>query len=582
MARHGRRWLVSVERKPGGLCFARPPTCRTTAFSPSWKIASSSIWVGTADGLARLSAPDVAVLNSRDGLSGDNVSTIYCGPSRHPLVDHRDGRDLPLRHGRVEPVHLPPSAANLRFRGAFEDHNGAFWFGTDNQGVVRLDKGKATRFTIAEGLRNNGIQAFFEDREHNLWIGTTSGLSRWDGTRFQNFYLDQGLSYGWVRAIAEDHNGDMLVGTDRGLNRFHDGGFVTDPAFAALSRDRVWAIYPQSPDTLWIATRGAGLVRVQNGKTARITTREGLLSNSIFQLIGDGRGSLWMSGPLGLSAASIADLNAAADGKSTRSRCSPTEPATVWNPPRSMAEFSRPGVSRPMESCGFPASKARCTSNPGLPAPVTTPRSAWSRCWWMARVFHPAARSRLAPAGGVSKSNLPPAACGPRSASSFGTSWRASIRIGSSPPAAGPHRTTICRPANTVFASLPATDRSTRSPPKPASLCWCGPNLSDRLVLRFCTACLGGRRRRRVSLPGAAGPRPLQSSPGGANPHRARNARHRRAGLRRCFHADRSRRRLRPFRPGSDVGMSGQRPHSPPFDPGRSSPGAIRSAPRLV
>src|SRR4029077_11320744 len=83
----------------------------------------------------------------------------------------------------------------------------------------------------------------------------------------------------------------------------------------ALSRDRVWAIYPQPPDTLWIATRGAGLVRVQNGKTARITTREGLLSNSIFQLIGDGRGSLWMSGPLGLSAASISDLNAAADGK---------------------------------------------------------------------------------------------------------------------------------------------------------------------------------------------------------------------------------------------------------------------------
>ncbi len=55
----------------------------------------------------------------------------------------------------------------------------------------------------------------------------------------------------------------MLVGTDRGLNRFHDGRFVTDPAFAALSRDRVWSIYPESPDTLWIATRGAGLVRVR-------------------------------------------------------------------------------------------------------------------------------------------------------------------------------------------------------------------------------------------------------------------------------------------------------------------------------
>src|SRR5207245_2373685 len=119
-----------------------------------------------------------------------------------------------------------------------------------------------------------------------------------------------------VRAIAEDHNGDMLVGTDRGLNRFHGDRFVPDAAFAALSRDRVWSIFPESPSgpdspgTLWIATRGAGLVRLRNGQVSRLTTREGLLSNSIFQVIGDGRGTLWMSGPLGLSAASIADLNA--------------------------------------------------------------------------------------------------------------------------------------------------------------------------------------------------------------------------------------------------------------------------------
>ena len=225
------------------------------------------------------------------------------------------GRVFQYVNGRVEPVHLPPPADLLRIRGTFEDHTGAFWFGTDNQGVVRFANGKATRFTVAEGLRNNGIQAFYEDRGQNLWIGTTSGLSRWDGSHFKNYYLDEGLSYGWVRAIAEDHNGDMLVGTDRGLNRFHDGKFVTDPAFAALRRDRIWSIYPESPDTLWVGTRGAGLVRVQNGKASRITTREGLLSNSIFHVVGDGRGSLWMSGPLGLSAASIADLNSAADGK---------------------------------------------------------------------------------------------------------------------------------------------------------------------------------------------------------------------------------------------------------------------------
>jgi ligand-binding sensor domain-containing protein/signal transduction histidine kinase len=274
-----------------------------------------NIWVGTADGLVRMSAPDVGVLNSRHGLSSDNVSTIYCGPRNIVWLTTVTGKVFQYVDGKVGAVRLPPPADIARVRGTFEDHTGTVWFGTDNQGVVRWSNGRATRFTTAEGLRNNGIQALYEDRNRYVWIATTSGLSRWDGFAFRNYYLEDGLSYGWVRAIAEDHDGDMLVGTDRGLNRFHDGRFVVDPAFASLSRDRIWSIYAESRDTLWVGTRGGGLVRIHDGKAARISTRQGLLSNSVFQVIGDRHGNLWMSGPLGLSAASIADLNAAADGR---------------------------------------------------------------------------------------------------------------------------------------------------------------------------------------------------------------------------------------------------------------------------
>jgi ligand-binding sensor domain-containing protein/signal transduction histidine kinase len=302
--------------RSGETVFRAPTSLPDNSILALWEDREQSIWVGTADGLVRMSAPDVGVLSSRDGLSSDNVTTVYCGRRNTLWLTTVTGRAFQYANGRVTAVELPATAENLRMRGTFEDHAGAFWFGTGSQGAVRLANGKLTRFTVAEGLRNNGIQAFYEDRNRDLWIGTTSGLSRWDGVRFHNYYLEEGLSYGWIRAIAEDHNGDMLVGTDRGLNRFHDGRFVADPAFASLSRDRIWSIYAEAPDTLWVATQGAGLVRVKNGKASRITTHEGLLSNSIFQVIGDGRGSLWMSGPMGLSTASMADLDAAAEGRS--------------------------------------------------------------------------------------------------------------------------------------------------------------------------------------------------------------------------------------------------------------------------
>jgi ligand-binding sensor domain-containing protein len=206
--------------------------------------------VGTADGLVRLNTPDVGLLNSRDGLSDDNVSTVYCGPRGNVWLTTVTGGVYRYAGGRINAVELPPPANNLRIRGAFEDRSGALWFGTDNQGVARVVNGGASRFTMTEGLRNNGIEGFFEDRNHDLWIGTTSGISRWDGSHFTNYYLEDGLSYGWVRAFAEDRNGDMLVGTDRGISRFHNGKFAPDAALAQLSQDRVWSIFPDPTGTL--------------------------------------------------------------------------------------------------------------------------------------------------------------------------------------------------------------------------------------------------------------------------------------------------------------------------------------------
>jgi ligand-binding sensor domain-containing protein/signal transduction histidine kinase len=294
----------------------RAPPLPNNSVSAILEDREQNIWVGTADGLVRMSAPYVQVLGVPDGLADDNISTIYS--DRHGVLwlTTITGRVFRYANGRAEAFRFPEGAIGLRFRATFEDRTGALWFGTDNHGVVRFANGQITRFTTHEGLRNDGIQAFAEDAEGNLWIGTTSGISRWNGSNFQNYYLDQGLSYGWVRAIVQDRNGDMLVGTDRGINRFHDGRFAPDAAFAQLGRDRIWSIFPDDQNVLWVATRGAGLVRIAGGKVSRITTQEGLLSNAIFQIIGDRRGKLWMSGPMGLSSASLAELNAVAEGRS--------------------------------------------------------------------------------------------------------------------------------------------------------------------------------------------------------------------------------------------------------------------------
>lgn len=81
-------------------------------------------------------------------------------------------------------------------------------------------------FTQEEGLPNNQIQCIFQDSKGWMWIGTSQGLSRFDGYSFVNFLpeSDDSLSLqgNLIRVIKEDTSGNLLIGTENGgLNVFN-------------------------------------------------------------------------------------------------------------------------------------------------------------------------------------------------------------------------------------------------------------------------------------------------------------------------------------------------------------------------
>jgi ligand-binding sensor domain-containing protein len=81
-----------------------------------------------------------------------------------------------------------PSGVSLRFtsgiRSIFEDRQGRFWFGSQNEGVSRWDGHEFSYYTVADGLSGNQVRTIQEDAAGNLWFGTGHGISRFDGKSF--------------------------------------------------------------------------------------------------------------------------------------------------------------------------------------------------------------------------------------------------------------------------------------------------------------------------------------------------------------------------------------------------------------
>ena len=273
-----------------------------------------NLWIGCEDGLVRLTKRSGTNIGSQDGLEDDNVLTVYADRQDRLWITTMTGQIYRVSGTNVQRYRLPSPAAELRIRNVFQDHGGALWFGTLAGGLVRQAGEAVTVFTKADGLRSNTVRQILQDRSGTLWIALDSGMSRWDGHSFQNYYLQDGLSYPSIRCMIIDQQGDVLVGTDAGLNRVHDGRIVAGDEFAALRNEKIWAIYLDSNGTLWIGTRGGGLLRFRSGSIPRFTRENGLLTNTIFQILEDRGGKLWMSTSSGVISADRKELDAATEG----------------------------------------------------------------------------------------------------------------------------------------------------------------------------------------------------------------------------------------------------------------------------
>ncbi len=278
--------------------------------------AERNIWVGTQGGLLRLSPGVAATLEAR-GSATQSMSTIYADPSGGFLVAVLDGKPYRRFGDALDPFPLPASIAGLSIRNVFRDRSGILWMGTNGQGAVRFGPSGPVRYTMRDGLVNDFTRAFAQDNEGGIWIGTDSGLSRFDGRGFRNFNVKDGLAYGSVRAVLPSRDGSLWIGTDGGLSRFRGTAIRSDPLLGRLNGVKVWSLCEDVNGSLWIGTYGSGLFHLKQGRLTNINARNGLPSDRIQFLARDRYDRLWMSSPIGVFSSATQDLEAAVESPSS-------------------------------------------------------------------------------------------------------------------------------------------------------------------------------------------------------------------------------------------------------------------------
>ncbi|HKS38376.1 MAG TPA: two-component regulator propeller domain-containing protein, partial [Verrucomicrobiae bacterium] len=190
-----------------------------------WSICSSAdggLWVAANFSLQRLNGEKVTRYTVEDGLHGREVRSVLEDEQKQLWIGTNIGleRRDPVT-GRFTEIWRSRHSEDESVSCLFKDRSGVVWAGTALSGLVRWQNGKATTYTMRDGLPANRVDLITEDQESNLWFCTGNGkLVRFRDGKFTQFGRKDGLSDDWVLSLREDREGNLWVGTAfGGLNR---------------------------------------------------------------------------------------------------------------------------------------------------------------------------------------------------------------------------------------------------------------------------------------------------------------------------------------------------------------------------
>jgi ligand-binding sensor domain-containing protein/serine phosphatase RsbU (regulator of sigma subunit) len=116
------------------------------------------------------------------------------------------------------------------------------------------------KYGVEQGLSSSKVYYVIQDKNDWIWLGTESGVSRFNGSKFENFSSRNGMAGGGVYCLAEDSLGRIWFGHLNGGISIYDNGKFSRARFDSIDiTGDVTSIRPKD-GKLWITTMSSGAI----------------------------------------------------------------------------------------------------------------------------------------------------------------------------------------------------------------------------------------------------------------------------------------------------------------------------------
>lgn len=274
---------------------------------------SGNIWIGSYDGVSKWNGERFFTFDKNDGMQSSRIRYIY-QDNEYNLWISTDGSGIMKFSGEAfVNFSAADGLCSSQIMSVTEGRDGSLWYSTyDNaHAVCRFDGEKYITYGPENGLRLTRYWTSLTTRDGKLLFGASDGLYVYDPNenpgsepQFKSYRFEEGndstaLPHSKVSSLYEDHRGDIWVGTTLGVSRW-DGEkfehFVNTDDFPGR---KVRSIIQDSKQNYWFGT-AHGVVKYNGTEFTLFNTENGLPENTVYCLENGANGSIWIGTAYGL------------------------------------------------------------------------------------------------------------------------------------------------------------------------------------------------------------------------------------------------------------------------------------------
>ena len=264
-----------------------------------------TVWAVTSNGVDNFHDPRIATYSTAEGLAKDWAVGVLASKDGTVWVANADSLDHIAKDGTISSIRTGHGLPGSQVSSLLEDRAGNLWVGVDD-GLYIFKDGRFRRLPERKHQPLGLVFELIEDMDGNIWAecAGTGNL-----VRIRDFQVREEFSRSQIPTgrLAPDPRKGIWIGTRNGeLVLFRDGDLKKFPVGSKASPWANQIITESDGDVL--AAFDDGLVELRQGKTQRMTTKNGLPCDGVISFVKDKEKRWWLNTQCGIVEFSDSEL----------------------------------------------------------------------------------------------------------------------------------------------------------------------------------------------------------------------------------------------------------------------------------